>query len=128
MSTSLAGCSNNVDKTSADTLPGSWTVLAITDTQVINNSKVTLTFDVDNRLSGTASCNNIFSNYSLENNSLKIAAIGSTRKMCSPMLMKQESKLFKALKQVKRFQLNNGELTMYNQQGTLQLRAIKIDE
>ena len=46
-----------------------------------------------------------------------------TRKMCLPALMEQESRLLQALGKVKRFQLNNGELTMYDQQGSLQIKA-----
>ena len=81
------------------------------------------TLALKKRLSGNASCNNISSNYTSQNNSLDIGPLATTRKMCLPALMTQESQLLKALGKVKRFQLHNDELSMYDQQGGLQIKA-----
>jgi heat shock protein HslJ len=43
--------------------------------------------------------------------------------MCLPALMIQEAIMLQALSKVRRFQLNNDQLSMFDQQGTLQLMA-----
>lgn len=123
ISTTLAACSSAKTEPKPETLPGNWLVNTIQDKAVIANSSAQLSFHPENKLSGSASCNNISSNYSVQNNSLTIGAIATTRKMCAPALMEQESHLLQALSKVKRFQLNNGKLSLYNQQGTIQLEA-----
>jgi heat shock protein HslJ len=43
--------------------------------------------------------------------------------MCLPALMIQEAKFLQALDKIRRFQLNNDQLSMFDQQGALQLKA-----
>jgi heat shock protein HslJ len=52
--------------------------------------------------------------------------IKTTRKMCSPELMQQESKLLKVLTKVKRFEVDNDQLTLLDHQGKPQLRAQRV--
>ena len=122
-STSLTACISSASLPIAETLPGNWLVETIQDKAVMVKGAAQLTFDQENRLSGSASCNNISTSYSSKNNSLTIAPIATTRKMCVPALMEQESKLLQALSKVRRFQLNNGQLSMYDQQGSVQITA-----
>ncbi|WP_057831703.1 META domain-containing protein [Colwellia sp. TT2012] len=119
----LSACNNSPAVPIQEKLPGSWLVESIQDKAVLIKNIARLNFDQKNRLSGSASCNNISSRYSLQNNSLNIGPIATTRKMCAPGLMAQESRLLQALAKVKRFQLHNGELSMYDQQGSLQIKA-----
>ncbi|ALO35006.1 hypothetical protein CMT41_09990 [Colwellia sp. MT41] len=123
ISTTLAACNSSPAVPSQETLPGSWLVQSIQDKAVMMQNIARLNFDQTNGLSGSASCNNISSRYSIQNNSLNIGPIATTRKMCAPALMAQESRLLQALAKVKRFQLHNGELLMYDQQGGLQIKA-----
>jgi len=123
ISTTLTACNSPSALSSPEKLLGSWVVSSIQDNPVIANSKVKLVFTEENNLTGSASCNNISTSYSSQNNTLKIAPIATTRKMCSPSLMKQESILLQSLRRVKRFQLHNGELSLFDQQGALQLKA-----
>ena len=123
ISTTLTACNSSSTLPPPERLPGSWMISSIQDNPVIANSKATLVFTEENKLSGSASCNNISSSYSSQNNTLKIAPIATTRKMCAPALMKQEASLLQSLSKVKRFQLNDGELSMFDQQGRLQLKA-----
>jgi len=123
ISTTLTACNSPSALSSPEKLLGSWVVSSIQDNPVIANSKVKLVFTEENKLTGSASCNNISTSYSSQNNTLKIAPIATTRKMCSPSLMKQESILLQSLRRVKRFQLHNGELSLFDQQGALQLKA-----
>jgi heat shock protein HslJ len=43
--------------------------------------------------------------------------------MCVPALMEQESTLLQALDRVSRFEISNGQLSLFDQQGTLQIKA-----
>jgi len=123
VSTTLSACNSSSSLPSPERLPGSWIISSIQGKPVIADSKAKLVFTEENKLSGSASCNNISTSYSSKNSTLKIAPIATTRKMCAPALMEQEAILLQSLNKVKRFQLNNGELSMFDQQGRLQLKA-----
>jgi len=125
LSTTLLACNSSTTLSTPETLPGSWLVESIKNKAVISQSTAQLTFDQKNNLSGSAYCNNISTSYRLQNNSITFGPIATTRKMCLPALMEQESLLLQALAKVKRFQLNNGQLSMYDQQGSLQLKATR---
>jgi len=127
VSFTMTACSN-VSPPALETLSGNWKVMSIQDKQILTNSSVKLNFSPDNSLSGSASCNNLSSSYQTNNNSLIIAPIATTRKMCLPALMEQESNLLRTLSKVKRYQLNKGELSLYNQQGLIQLKAERVKQ
>ena len=126
ISTTFSACNSSSALPTYESLPGNWLVETIQGKPVMVKSTAQLNFDQQNRLSGSASCNNISSSYNSQNNSLNIGAMAMTRKMCLPALMEQESRLLQALGKVKRFQLTNGELSMYDQQGSLQIKANRI--
>jgi heat shock protein HslJ len=122
ISTALAAC-KSTPPSAPKTLLGSWLVSSINDKTVIAKSTAQLKFTPKNMLSGSASCNNISSSYSSQKNAVNIGPITTTRKMCLPALMIQEAIMLQALSKVRRFQLNNDQLSMFDQQGTLQLKA-----
>ncbi len=123
ISTTLTACNSSTGLTAPETLPGIWLVESIQGKAVMTKSMAQLNFNQENKLTGSASCNNISSSYSTQNNSIHIGPVATTRKMCLPALMEQETRLLQALNKVKRFQLNNGQLSMFDQQGALQLKA-----
>lgn len=127
ISTTLTACSNS-NLPSPETIQGSWKVQSIQEIAVIKNSSARLKFNQENKLSGSASCNNLSSSYNSQDNALTIAPIATTRKMCLPALMEQEARLLQSLNKVKRFELYNGQLSMYDQQGQLQIKAKRIKE
>ena len=126
ISATLAACSDSSILTPKETLLGNWSIVSIQNKAVIQRGTAKLLFHSDSKLSGSASCNNIASSYSAKNSALSIAPIATTRKMCRPALMEQESQLLRALSKVKRYQLHNGQLSMYDQQGTLQVMANRL--
>ncbi|PKG84541.1 hypothetical protein CXF85_07995 [Colwellia sp. 75C3] len=123
ISTTLAACNSSSSLAAPETLPGSWLVDSIKGKPVIANSMAKLKFTPKNNLSGSASCNNISTSYSSKKNAISIGPIATTRKMCLPALMDQEANFLQALSKVKRIQLENGQLSMFDQQGFLQLKA-----
>lgn len=125
--TLVNGCSS-ANLSSNETIMGQWKIFAIQEVQTLNKSTVTIEFNEENKVSGSASCNNFSSQYSKDNNSLTIASVATTRKMCPPILMTQESKMLSTLTKVRRYQLINGLLTMYDQKGTVQIEAKRINK
>ncbi|PKI17529.1 META domain-containing protein [Colwellia sp. 12G3] len=119
----LTACNSSSSIPAHETLTGNWLVGSINGNPVITGSIVQLKFTLENTLSGSASCNNISTSFSSQNNSINIGPIATTRKMCLPALMDQEALVLQALSKVKRFQLYNGQLSMFDQQGSLQLKA-----
>ena len=106
-----------------ETLTGNWSVDTIQSKSILSESSVDITFNKDETLTGSASCNRFSSNYILEGNDLTIKPMAVTRKMCSPASMTQESMFLQSLSKVKRFQLNNGQLSLFDQQGAIQISA-----
>ena len=125
ISLALLAC-NNTANLIKQTLPGKWLITSLNGQSVITNKINTLTFDENLSLSGLASCNNISSSYKVDNKSLSIGPIVATRKMCSPLLMQQESKLLKVLSKSKRFEIDNSQLSLFDQQGKRQLKAKRV--
>lgn len=123
LSTTLAACNSSSTLAYPEKISGNWHVSSIQNKAVIANSQAQLTFNIENKLSGSVSCNIIFANYTVEGDAISIGPIATTQKMCLPASMDQEQVLLAALNKVKRFQLSNGELSMYDQQGTLQFKA-----
>jgi heat shock protein HslJ len=126
ISTTLVACNSSSALPAPETLSGSWLVNSINGKPAIAKSSAKLKFTQETMLSGSASCNNISTSYSSKNNAISIGAIVATRKMCMPAVMDQEAMFLQALGKVKRFQLYNGQLSMFDQQGFLQLKAKRI--
>jgi len=103
-----------------------WTLVSFdTDTGAIPalvEAPATLHFSLDGEkgtLSGRSGCNRYFASYSLSNEHLHIGAIGSTRMLCSPAQMAQETQYFQALASAGRCVSSKGELFIAYQGGTL---------
>jgi len=124
-STLLTACNSSPTVSFANTLSGIWRVEKIQETPIIFKSQVKLIFHADGRLTGKASCNNFLSHYNVQKDLLAIKPMNTTRKMCTSDLMQQESKLLKILNKVRRFQSSNDQLSMFDQQGHLLLKANK---
>ena len=122
MTASLTACSNSTPPLK-ETLEGHWKVNTIQESAVIKSSSVYLKFNQENKLSGSASCNNLSTSYTSHDNALTIAPIATTRKMCSPALMNQEALFLQSLNKVKRYKVDNRQLTMYDHQGQLIIAA-----
>lgn len=78
-------------------MEGEWLLEDLGGTGVIDNLQTTLQFGSENRLEGFGGCNRYFASYQLEQNQLKVGAIGATRKACLPAIMNQETRYLQAL-------------------------------
>jgi heat shock protein HslJ len=92
----------------------SWVVEALDKREMVEGSRVTLTFGGDGRLSSTASCNNYTATYALSGEGLTIGKAASTRKACAPRLMAEEQAFLALLAAVNRFEIaSDGALTLH---------------
>ncbi|TDR31496.1 META domain-containing protein [Hydromonas duriensis] len=103
LSLSLVACSTYTSNTPNMTSPmkhtleeGEWHVEDLARKGIVDSSVISMTFDKNGRVSGSASCNRFNGQYTAQGSSLNISKTASTRMMCSPALMNQES-LFLAL-------------------------------
>ena len=112
----LTGCGGEP----ASLLQGAeWSVVEIGGTPVIAESKVTLDFAQDGRVSGQASCNSFTSAYTLSGEGLTISKAAGTRMMCDPALMDQEGRFLDALGGVQSFSLAaDGALLLKTSKGS----------
>jgi heat shock protein HslJ len=78
-------------------LQGEWTVVEIGGAPLVAGSRVTLSFELEGRLSGNSSCNRFMSEYSLSGEGLAISKAAGTRMMCDAALMEQERAFLDAL-------------------------------
>jgi heat shock protein HslJ len=112
-------------------LQGMWRVEYIKSRPVIDNSPATLVFSAKNKLSGQASCNNFFASYQISDKAnktplLTVSQAGTTRKMCAPALMEQESRLLTTLPNITSYQVTNNILTLFDKSQKALFKAVKV--
>lgn len=64
---------------------------------LMDYSHLTITLGDDGRAYGNGGCNHWFAPYTLEGHRLSFGKIGSTRKLCAPAVMEQETRFLQAL-------------------------------
>ena len=85
---------------------GEWRIEAIGGQGVIDNSRATLVFGSDGRLSGDASCNRLIASYTVQGEKITISPAGLTMMACPPALMDQERKLVDLLRAVSTYSID----------------------
>jgi len=77
---------------------GVWIVEDINRTGIIDNSRLTLTFGADGRVSGSTNCNGFSGTYTVDGAKLTLGALAMTRRAClAEALSRQEQKYTDAL-------------------------------
>ena len=94
---------------------GAWEVVRLGEQPLADRSRITLNFDANGRLTGSATCNRYVTTYLLTGEGLTVTMPISTMRGCKPALMSQEQAFLAALREFRRFELT--------QEGTLVLRA-----
>ena len=127
----LSGCAEKHDVTQniEEQLTGTWQVEEILAFPVIDQSSAHFIFSDENKLTGSASCNNISTSYALDSNkkTLSFQAVAATRKMCEPALMDQETKFLSALEKVSHVEIQQNILYLYNEHNEAVFSASKTD-
>ncbi|MDE4907686.1 META domain-containing protein [Methanogenium marinum] len=93
---------------------------------VIEGSEITLTFDEDGGIAGSAGVNRYFASYEARGDALSFGLIGSTMMAGPEDAMMQESKYLKLLNETASFTIEDDELKLYDSDGTVLLVFEKI--
>lgn len=91
-----------------------WVLDQVNGQAVIADTLPTLSFNEDQQVTGNASCNNFFGNYSLDGNKLSFGPLGSTEMFCTGPdgLMDQESAYLAALESATGYRTEEGKLLL----------------
>ena len=74
-----------------------WVLEEIDGGAVADRVQSTIRFQGNDRIAGWGGCNRYFANYRSGRRTFKVGPIGSTRRICPPVVMEQEERFFSAL-------------------------------
>ncbi|AOE50886.1 META domain-containing protein [Kangiella sediminilitoris] len=95
-----------------------WVVEDLADEGVIDNSRITINFNEEGRVSGSTSCNSYSVAYEMTGENLTFKTPVNTMKACIPALMSQEQKFLTMLSEVNRYDIDGkGALILTTKDG-----------
>jgi heat shock protein HslJ len=112
-------------------LLGTWQVVDVYRDNAIHSmilgTEPTLTFEKDGALVLDTGCNTVHGRYELKGRQITVEGLSQTDKACTepPGVMEQEASLVQALKAASRIDVAPGTLKLLNEQGHIQLSAIR---
>jgi heat shock protein HslJ len=118
-----AGCTGNTQAPAGIPLNGSsWTLTAYapdgSSLPALNNTTVTLNFDREGSITGSAGCNHYFASYGMKGTAIAIGPAGSTEMYCTgPGVMEQESAYLALLGKTAAVTGGNSTLSFADAQG-----------
>ena len=74
-----------------------WVLEEIDGDAVIDRVQSTIRFQENDQIAGWGGCNRYFANYRSGRHFFNVGPIGSTRRICPPVVMEQEERFFNAL-------------------------------
>lgn len=106
-----------------------WRVEDIDGRGIIDNSLVTLEFPEPGRAAGRSGCNRYFGGVTIGGEQIAFSGLASTKILCVPALMDQESRYLAALEQVTRYErVSESVLHLYGAADQRHVRAVAMDE
>ena len=102
-----SSCAGSATGAAAPLVGGEWVVEDINGGGVIDNSRASLMFGEDGRVSGMSSCNSYGAEYVLTGEGLTFGLTAATLRACAPALMDQERKFFDTLAKVSGFSIDD---------------------
>lgn len=111
-------------------IPSSWSLVSIgipgSETPIVEGSSVTLEFNENNQLGGTAGCNSYGAQYTLQGNSLTVKEVVSTLMACADdLVMQQETQFLTSLQSATSIAFSGDNLTIFYDNGQSQLNFAK---
>ena len=91
----------------------------------VSGSMVTMRFEADGRVGGSAGCNRFNARYVATGPNLRITAPATTRKMCEASLMEQEQAFLKALESVATMRFEAERLELRTEAGALAVTLLR---
>ena len=102
----LRGCGGE----SVEVLRGTrWTVRELEGAAVPEDSRPTMLFGADGRVSGRAPCNRFSGDFALRGDELTVSELSMTRMACPPAVMQREQRFLALLGEVRRFERPGGD-------------------
>ena len=102
----LRGCGGET----VDVLLGTrWIVRTIEGAAVPADSRPTLLFEAEARVSGRAPCNGFSGTFALRGDELTFSELAMTRMLCPPAVMQREQRFLALLREVRRFERPAGD-------------------
>ena len=86
-----------------------WIVREIDGAALPAESRPTLSFRADGKLSGRAPCNAFTVNYRLRGDELALSGLSTTRMLCPPAVMEREQRFLALLGELRRFERRAGD-------------------
>lgn len=93
---------------------------------LVKDTSVTLQFGADNRLSGSAGCNNYTAAWQADGGRIRISGAAATRRMCpGEGVMEQEHAFLRALEAATTMRIDGNRLELRDDKGALQVGAAR---
>ena len=94
-----------------------WALKEIDGRAVIDRVQSTIRFEGNDRIVGWGGCNRYFASVRSGFNYFEVGPIGSTRRICPPVVMAQEERFFAALQKARSIRMQDNDLVI-DSQGT----------
>ena len=123
-----AGCSHTAESPGiVNELIGiDWGLEEIDGSGVVDNVQSTIRFENNDRISGWGGCNRYFTAYRSTGNEIKLGPIGSTRRICPPVVMGQEDRFFQALGKARSVRIEGPYLIIECEGIEIPLKFVKL--
>ncbi len=89
-----------------------WVLEEIDGSTVVDQVQSTIRFQGHDRIAGWGGCNRYFANIRSGRNFFKVGPIGSTRRICPPVVMEQEERFFDALQKSRSIRMEGNRLVI----------------
>ena len=104
-----------------------WRPIEVAGEALPSNTQMFVRFEAENKVAGNGGCNRFMGGYRLENATLRIGPLASTRRACEADVMKREAAFLRALEEARIFLRNGTKLTLKNAQGATTVRLAQTD-
>ena len=104
-----------------------WRPIEIAGQAIPANTNLFIRFEAESQIVGHSGCNHMFGTYTIDNTTLRIRPLATSRMACDPEIMALESAFTTALEDTRLYLRNATKLTFKNAQGGTTLRLVQTD-
>ncbi len=92
---------------------------------VVDNVRSTLSLDETGKVSGSGGCNRLAGTAKIDGTAIAFSALATTRMMCPPAVMDQETKFLSALARARTFSVQDADLKLFDESGAELVRFVR---
>lgn len=97
---------------------GAWITVQIGGEAPASGSLIILELHADGSVSGSGGCNRLRTTFEFSRDTIRFGRVAGTMMACSPALMAQEQRFYKALEDARSWQREDGRLALFDGAGT----------